>query len=120
MVYTKEIHLFAPLPPFFIYIFSQNEIYFIKGERGEGEKLAFFCNFWSIGEKLCILFTNWGTNTHFPLFYILFQSFFPPKMLFGHIFAQWGGGVKTEKYTPWLIMFPFFYLPRKDKLDNLL
>ena len=105
-VYIKsEIHIFVP-PPFLIYIFSPTEIYFIKGVRAAGEKFsAFFCNFVvkSIGEKICILFTNWGKNMHFPPFFISFQSFFSPNLLFGHIFAPapgWGGDKKI--YTPGL------------------
>ena len=48
-----------------------------------GLKYAYFL---PIGEKICIP----------PLFvFIPFQSFFPPNMIFGHIF--WG---QTEKYTP--------------------
>ena len=34
---------------------------------------------------------------HFPPFFIPFQSFFSPNLLFRHIFF-WGG--QTEKYTP--------------------
>ena len=47
--------IFCP-PPFLIYIFSPNEIYYIEGVRAAGEKfsaffLGNFVNFKSIGEK---------------------------------------------------------------------
>jgi len=93
-VYIKfEIHIFAP-PPFLIYIFSPTEIYY--------NVQPFFCNFVyfkSIGEKICIVFSNWGKN--FSPFFHLFQSFFIPNLLFGHIDAPPpGGGGQTEKHTP--------------------
>ena len=77
---------FLPPPPFLIYIFSPNVIYYIEGLCAAGEKFsAFFVNFInfkSIGETIYI----------FPPFFIPFQSFFPPN-----IWPYWG---KTEKYTP--------------------
>ena len=84
--------IFLPFlpPPFLIYIFSPTEFYYNEGVREAGEKFsAFFCNFVyfkSIGEKIFILFTNWGKNMHFPPF--------SPNLLFGHIFAN------RKIYTP--------------------
>ena len=77
-------------PPFLIYIFSPNEIYYNEGVRAAVENiLAFFlqfCIFKSIGEKIWILFANWGKNMHSPPpFSSPFNHFFP-HMLFGHIF----------------------------------
>ena len=48
-----------------------------------GGKYAYFL---PIGEKICI----------FPPFFIPFQSFFSPNMVFGNIFAN----KQTKKYTP--------------------
>ena len=53
-----------------------------------------FCNFVyfkSIREKICILFTNWGKNMHFPPFVVPFIHIFSPTRYFS-IFFQ------TEKY----------------------
>ena len=74
-VYIKfEIHSFA----FFLnFIFPPNEIYFNEVVRAAGD--FFFCNFVNF---------NLGKKLHFPSFFILFQSFFSPNMLFGHIFGQ--------------------------------
>ena len=98
-----EIHIFAP-PPLLIYISSPTEIYYNDGVRAAGEKLsAFFCNlvyFKSIGENICILFTNRGKICISPTF----NPFFP-NLLFCHIFAPPpppgppGGEGQTEKYT---------------------
>ena len=58
----------------------------------------FCCNFVyfkSIGKNICILFTNWGKNMHFPPFFYPPSIIFFPNLLFGHIFAG-----QTEKYTP--------------------
>ena len=76
VVYIKfEYHIFAP-PPFLIYIYFPNEIYYNEG-------LALFCcnfvNFESIGEKICILFTYWWKNMYFPPFFIPFQSCYLAK-----------------------------------------
>ena len=38
---------------------------------------------------------------HFPSFFIPFQSFFSPNLLFGHIFAPRGGGGKQINIHPW-------------------
>jgi len=66
-------------------------------------------------------FYQLGNKYAFSPFLHPLSIIFSPQNVIWPFFAQWGGGgFKTEKYKPWLIMFPFFYLPRKDKLDNLL
>ena len=53
-----------------------------------GKKYAYFL---PIGEK----------SMHFHSFFIQFQSFFSPNLLFGHIFApSQGGGVKQKNIHP--------------------
>ena len=95
----------------FILIFTQ--LCHNDGVRAAGEKfVSLFCGnfvfFKSIGEKICILFTKWGKNWHFPPFFSSpFNHIFSPKMLFGHIFAPHptpppGGGVKQKKIHPWI------------------
>ena len=77
---------FCPPPLFLIYIFSKTEIYYNGGGARRGRKIfSLFLQFFTflpIWEKICILFTNWGKNMHFPPFFIPFQ------LLFGHIFVK--------------------------------
>ena len=96
-----EIHIFAPRP-FLIYIFSPNEIWYKEGVRAAGELgelfrlcLCYFVNLLSIGEKICILFTNWGKNRHFPPFFHSLSIIFSPTC-----YLAGGGGGQTEKNTP--------------------
>ena len=103
---TFEINIFAP-PPFLIYIYL-----FITGfiiMRGCTPQAKHFQSFFSflpfgifvyfksIGENICILFTIWRKICISPPFFIPFQAFafFPPNLLFGHIFAP-----SNRKYTP--------------------
>ena len=80
-----------------------------------------FVNFKWVGEKICILFTNWGKNMYFPpLFSSPFNHFFPPNMLFGHIFTR----QKLKNIQPFCILYnkgrlniPFW--PRKYSPHNL-
>ena len=72
--------------------FPQPKFIMMRGCAPQVKSLEpFFCNFVyfkSIGDKICILFTNGGRNMHPPpLFFIPFQSFLSPNLLFGHIFA---------------------------------
>ena len=85
--------------------------------------IHFFCNFFnfkSIGEKICILFTNWGKNMHFPPFFHPLSIIFFPNMLFAHIFFLGGGGKKNihpcmpivfDYLAPTLRMPPFYRCP---------
>ena len=80
-MYIKfEIHIFAPPPFFFIYIFSPSEIYYNQAVRAAGEKFsAFFvqfCTFQVNWGKNMQFFTNWGKNMHFPPFFSPFNHFF--------------------------------------------
>ena len=100
-VYWISNSYFAPIP-FLIYIFSPTEIYYNEGVLPQAKNYeTFFSNFVyfkSIGDK--ILFTNMGKIA--PLFFIPFQSFFSPNLLFGHIFApprEGGGGSNRKIYT---------------------
>ena len=104
-VYIKsEIHIFAPHPSWFIFFPKWNF-------------QPFFCNFVyfkSIGEKIWMLFTNWGKNMHFPpLFLSPFNNFFPPTC---YLVIFWGLGGQTEKYTP-LDELPF-HLKLKTKYTS--
>ena len=63
-----------------------------------------FVNFKSVGEKICILFTNWGKNMYFPAFFHPLSIILSPNMLVGHIFApppRWEAGVKLKNIHPW-------------------
>ena len=81
--------IFLPPSPFLIYISSPTEIYY--------KFSAFFCNFlyfkW-IGGKICILFTNYGKNMHFPLFIPSNIFFFPT------CYVPMGGGSNRKIYIP--------------------
>ena len=73
----------------------------MRGVRATSEKCQpFFCNFVyfeSIGEKICILFTNWEKNMHFPpIFYPLSIIFSPQPVIWPYFCPN----SQTEKYTP--------------------
>ena len=97
------------LPPFLIYIFSSTKIY-NEGAGAAGEKCSvqpFSCNFVyfkSIGEKISILFTNWGKNMHFPpVFYPLSIIIFPPTWYLAIFLPPppgEGGGIKQKNIHP--------------------
>ena len=74
--------------------------------RAAGEKFsAFFCNFVyfkSIGEKICILFTNWGKICISPLFYPLSIIFSPTCYLVIFLPPPRRGGANRKIYTPFL------------------
>ena len=63
--------IFLPPPPhFLISIFSQLKFIIMRVCEPQAKNcLPFFCNFVyfkSIGEKICIIFTNWGKKYAFP------------------------------------------------------
>ena len=97
-MYIKfEFYILPPPPSWFIFL-PQHK-YIITRVCAPKNFQPFFCNFYilkSIGEKICILFTNFGKNMHFPPF----QSFFFTNLLFGHIFAHPPGGSNRIIYTP--------------------
>ena len=102
-VYIKfELHIFCP-PPFLIYIFAPTEIYYNEGVCAAGDQFStFFCNFVyfkSIGEKICLLFTNWGKNMHFPPFFYPLSIMYFPQPVIQPYFCP-----KQKNIHPWLNM----------------
>ena len=85
-----------PPPPFWLIIFPRLKFFIMRvcAPQVNNFQTFFlkFCIFKSIGKKICI----------FPPFFIPFQSFFSPNLLFGHIFASQpgGGGVKQKNIHP--------------------
>ena len=88
-------------------IFIQRKFVIKRGCALEAKNLSAFFS------SILYIYINWGKNMHTFTnqlgeryaftrpFIIPFQSFFPPNMLFGHIFVPPpGAGGQTEKYTP--------------------
>ena len=76
--------IFLSPPHFLIYIFSSTSIYYNEGCAPQVRN----CNivyFKSTGGKICILFTNWGENMHFPPYFYSLSIIFFPNLLFSHI-----------------------------------
>ena len=87
----KFIFLPPPPPHFLISIFSQLKFIIMRVCEPQAKNcLPFFCNFVyfkSIGEKICIIFTNWRKNIHFLPFFLSPFNYFFPQLLYGHIFG---------------------------------
>ena len=69
-------------------------LYIMKGCAPIAQKISrFFVQFckilFNLEKKICIS----------PIF-VPFQSFFPPNLLFGHVFAPGGGGIKQKNIHP--------------------
>ena len=79
-----------------------------------------------------LTFYQLGENMNFPPFFIPFQYFFSPNLLFGHIFAPTplpgGGGIKQKnihtcrlkKCFPFMIFSPFSRVSYSFKIFNSL
>ena len=112
-VYIKrEIHI---PPPFLDLYFSPKKIYYIEVVCATGEKFkAFFYNFLnfkSTGEKLCILFTNFGKNMHFPPFFLPpFNHFFPQHDIWPYFGENRQINTPSLLRYPWVVREDWFFL----------
>ena len=109
--------IFPPTPFLDSYFFPQGNLIIMRwcAPHAKNVKLFFgnFVNIKSIGEKICLLFTNWGKKNAFPPFFSSpFNNFFPPTWYFAIFLPPGVGGSNRKIYTPvtYLIAICFFFM----------
>ena len=97
--------IFFALPPSWVIFFPQMKLIILRGCAPQAKKfqpfICHFVNFKWFGEKICLLFTNWGKNMNFSTFFHpLSIFFFPQHDILPYLPPRPGRGQITEKYKP--------------------